>query len=126
MLEAGTINCGVHQESILGALFFLLYINDIPQVALSNTHTYLYAENTSIFCQHKDIPEIENALKKEFVNVCNCFVVHKLSIHFGEDKTNCILFGRDKNLTELNVTYNNNKIKQCRIIEYLVVVVTLT
>ena len=117
-LEAGTINCGVPQGSILGPLLFLLYINDIPE-ALSNTHTYLYADDTSIFCQHKDVTEIENVFNKEFANVCHWFVDNKLSIHFGEDKTKCILFSRDRNLTELNITCNNNRIKQYRIVEYL-------
>ena len=45
--KAGTANCGVPQASILGPLLFLLYINDISQ-ALSDSHTYLYADNTSI------------------------------------------------------------------------------
>ena len=67
ILEAGTINCGVPQGSILGPLLFLLYINGILQ-ALSNTHTYLYAEDTSFFCQHNDVMEIENVLNKEFAN----------------------------------------------------------
>ena len=87
--------------------------------ALSNTHTYLYKDDTSIFCQHKDVTEIENVLNKEFTNVCNWFVVNKQSIHFGEDKTKCILFSGDKNLPELNITYNNNRIKQYRLVEYL-------
>ena len=108
---AVTIKCGVTQGSILGHLLFLLYINDIPQ-ALSNTHTYLYAHDTSIFCQHQDFTEIENVLNKDFANVCNWFVDNNLSIHFGKDKTKCILFSRDKNLPELNITYNNNRIKQ--------------
>ena len=55
----------------------------------------------SIFCQYKDVTEIENVLNKDFVNVCDWLVDNKLSIHFGEDKTKCILFSRDKNLLSL-------------------------
>ena len=47
------------------------------------------------------------------------FVDNKLSIRFGEDKRKCILFSRDKNLAELNITYNKNRIKQYRMVEYL-------
>ena len=61
----------------------------IPQ-ALSNAHTYLYAYDTSIFCQHKDVTEIEIVLNKEFTNVCDWFVDNKLSTYFGEGKTKCI------------------------------------
>ena len=45
-----------------------------------------------------------SVLNKEFVNVCDWFVDHKLSVCFGEDKAKCILFSRDKNLPELNIT----------------------
>ena len=55
----------------------------------------------SIFCQYKDVTEIENVLNKDFANVCDWLVDNKLSIHFGEDKTKCILFSRDKNLLSL-------------------------
>ena len=50
---AGTINCEVPHGSIFGSLLFFLYINDNPQ-ALSNSHTYLYADDTSISYPHKD------------------------------------------------------------------------
>ena len=52
--EAGTISCGV-QVPILGPFLFLLYISDISQ-ALPNT--YLHADDTSIFYQHKDVTKM--------------------------------------------------------------------
>ena len=78
-----------------------------------------YTDDTSTFYQHKDITEIENVLTKEFPNVCKWFVDNKLSVHFNEDKFKCIIFSRKKNLSDLNVTYDNNVIKQFRIEEYL-------
>ena len=116
--EVEAINCGVPRGSILRPLLFLLYINDTPQ-ALSNTYTYLYADNTSIFCQHKHPTKIEKVLNKEFADVCGWFLDNKLSIHFDEDKAKRILFVRGKNLPELNITYDHNRIKQCHMVEYL-------
>ena len=42
------INCGVPQESILGPLFFLLYINDISNIS-SIIDIILFADDTNIF-----------------------------------------------------------------------------
>ena len=116
--KAGTINCGIPQGSMLGPFLFLLYINDIPQT-LSDSHTYLTADDTSIFYQHKHLAEIESVLNKESVNVCEWFVNNKLSIHFWEDKTKCILFSKEKDLSGFNITYDDNRIKQFHIVEYL-------
>ena len=99
-------------------MLFSLYINDIPP-SFVKYYIYLYADDTSIFCQDKDVTEIKNVLDKEFANICNWFVDNKLLIHFGQEKTKCILFSRDNNLPEHNITYNNNRIKQHRMVEYL-------
>ena len=54
---------------------------------------FLYADDISLVCQHKDIiNKIENQLNEDFCNICDWFVDNKLSIHFGEDKTKSILF----------------------------------
>ena len=58
-------------------------------------------------------------MNKEFANLCDWFVGNKLSIHFGEDKTKCILFSRDKNLPEISITCGDNIIKQYCVVEYL-------
>ena len=72
------------------------------------------------FNHYKNVTEIANVLSKEFVNLCYWFVDSKLSIHFCEDKkTKHILFSREKSLQELKLTYDNNRIKQYHIVEYL-------
>ena len=102
--DFGKISCRVPQGSILGPLLFLIYINDMPQAVTSNL--LLYADDSSILYQHKDIVQIEKRLNKDFENLCNWFVDNKLSIHFGEDKTKSILFAskrRVKNIRQLNI-----------------------
>ena len=48
-----SIKCGVPQGSILGPLFFLLYINDLPNVS-NIVDTILFADDTNLFYSHKD------------------------------------------------------------------------
>ena len=47
----------------------------------------LYADDTWLIFQHRDITKIETTLNKNFSMLCDWFVDNKSSIHFGEDKT---------------------------------------
>ena len=118
--DLSKISCGVAQGSILGALLFLLYVNDMPQAF--HPDLFLYADDSGLTFQHKDIHTIEHHLNKDFANLCEWFVHNKLSIHLGEEQTKCILFGSKlklKNAGKLNIMYNGIEIKQYFKITYL-------
>ena len=119
-MKPGKPLCGVPQGSILGSLLFLLYINDIPQAV--KCELLLYADDTCLIFQHSDIKEIQIQLNKNFSLICDWFVDNKLSIHFGEDKTESVLFSSNckiKKASPLNIQYKDIKIKQCTKVAYL-------
>ena len=71
----------------------------MPQAVHSDL--FLYADDLSLTFQHKYVDTIEHQLNKDFANLCEWFVDNKLSIHLGEDKTKCILFGSRQKLKTL-------------------------
>ena len=108
------------QQSILGPLLFLLYANDMKQAL--DYDSFLYADDSCLVYQHKDVKEIETNLNKNFSNVCDWFVDNKVRIHFGEDKTKCILFGTKRRLNKgsgVEIKYGEIHIKQYHTVTYL-------
>ena len=84
----------------------------MPQAVTSTL--LLYADDSCILYQHKGVVEIEKRLSEDFENLCNWFVDNKLSIHFGEDKIESILFAskrKAKNILQLNIKYKDINIK---------------
>ena len=61
----------------------------------------LYADDTCIVLQSKNVKDIEKQLNEDFANICDWFVDNKLSIHFGEDKTKSILFASKRKIKKL-------------------------
>ena len=83
---------------------------------------FLYADDTCLLFQHKDLERIKEELTKNFSNICDWFVDNKLSIHFGEDKTKSILFStknRKRKIGTLDILYGDVKVKQYSKVTYL-------
>ena len=118
--DPSNITCWVPQGSILEPLLFLIYVNDMPQAVKSNL--FLYADDSSLIFQGKDVIEIEKQLNGDFTNICEWFAYNRLSIHFGEDKTKSILFAskrKIKKVPKLKINYKNIQIKQHSKVTYL-------
>ena len=118
--DPSNITCGVPQGSILEPLLFLIYVNDIPQAFKSNL--FLYAGDSCLIWQGKDVIEIEKQLNGDFTNIREWFVDNRLSIHFGEDKTKSRLFAskhKIKKVPKLKINYKNIQIKPYSKVTYL-------
>ena len=82
---------------------------------------FLYVDDSCLISQHKNVSKMEQNLNKNFSNTCDWFVNDKLSIHFGEDITKCILFGTKQKLNKtdgLNIRHGMIQIKQYHTVTY--------
>ena len=105
------ISCGVPQGSILGPLFFILYINDIIN-ASTILKLILFADDTSIFFSHKDIDYLSTILNSELAKISDWLKANKLSLNLK--KTKCIVFvpRQKRQNIRIQLAINNQQIDQ--------------
>ena len=85
-----TIICGVPQGSVLGPLFFILYVNDL-QFAVKNARVQLYADDTVIYTSGSSPDEMVHELQPALDLFSYWCRVNKLSINTS--KTKLMVFG---------------------------------
>ena len=116
-----TISCGVPQGSILGPLFFLLYINDLNNVSML-VELILFADDTNLFMSHKDPVYLAASLNSELNKLSTWFKANKLSLNLK--KTNFMLFKprQKKYHFPLQICINEQRIEQVKETVFLGVV----
>ena len=71
---------GVPQGSVLGPLLFIVYVNDIMN-AVNDSKIRLFADDTALFIQGKDIQIIFNRMKKCLVKLMEWFTCNRLTLN---------------------------------------------
>ena len=68
-----------------GPFLFSIYINDLPTSTTLFT-MIMYADDTTLYCDIKDVPNHENVLNVELCKITNWLAANKLSLNVGETK----------------------------------------
>ena len=108
------ITCGVPQGSILGPLFFLLYINDLPR-CLSKTKPRMFADDTNLTASGDTVQEVQAAVNSDLENLRKWLIANKLSLNVT--KTEFMLIGSKSMIKRIsdpqpNILIDNKQIKQ--------------
>ena len=88
--EKGRVECGVPQGSVLGPLFFLLYVNDMVR-ASDEIDLVLFADDTNIFCKGKSHSELFERVNRGLLAISKWFRCNKLTLNLK--KTEYVYFG---------------------------------
>ena len=109
--ERGQVVCGVPQGSVLGPLFFLLYVNDMPS-ACKRLALILFADDTSVFAEGKDPAQLVSQLNQELEELSKWFRCNRLTLNLK--KTEFLYFHGPKAQDSLkdNVKIGEETIKR--------------
>ena len=75
-----SVKFGVPQGSVLGLLFFLLYVNDLPEA--SHFETTLFADDTNLHLSHSNVKTLQVQVSLEMKNIENWISKNKLTINY--------------------------------------------
>ena len=96
-----TLKCGVLQGTILGPLFFSIYINDLPS-CLSLSVPRMYADDTHITYTGSDLHLLQASLSHDLDKLSKWLVSNRLTLN--ATKTEFMLIGSRQRLSTLSDT----------------------
>ena len=108
---------GVPQGSILGALLFIIYINDIKEVII-HSQIVLFADDALIFISGKNAEDCTKHLQEDLKRISEWLKANKLKLNVAKSKCMALKYNID-----LNLEIDNEKIEQVQIIKYLGIVI---
>lgn len=104
---------GVPQGSILGALLFIIYINDIENV-VKHCKVVMYADDTLLYIKTESIEECKRKINCDIDLINNWLKMNKLKLN--EQKTKVMAINSN---CDINLSINGKNIEQVKNIKYL-------
>ena len=112
------LNCGIPQGSILGPLFFIIYINDL--IDITKLSVKLFADDACLSYSCSNISSLEQIVNNELQIVNEWRMRNKLSVNF--EKSNFMVFTRKKDKFNIQLTMEGHKLEQVSETKYLGVI----
>jgi hypothetical protein len=78
------LKCGVPQGSILGPLFFLIYINDLPTIVNNDNNMVLFADDTSLLIADTNRRDVNVNANQTFQDINTWFKVNLLTLELNK------------------------------------------
>jgi hypothetical protein len=111
---------GVPQGSIISAILFILYINDIAKV-LKHTKIKLFADDTLLYITGKDKNDMISKLNEDLDNIYKWLCINRLKLN--ADKSVFIILNDKKQVPTGNVIIGEYVLQRVSEIRYLGVVI---
>lgn len=105
---------------IFGPLLCLVCVGNMTWAAYCDL--FLYANNSYLVYQQKDVRKIEQNRSKKFYYICDWFLDNELSIRIGDNKRKKILNGNKHKLYKvcgLDIRYDAVHVKQCEAVTHI-------
>ena len=119
------VMCGVPQGSVLGPLFFLIFINDLPAVCKS-LKFYLLADDTNIYFESDKLDLFEKTINEELRKVDKWLTTNRLALNVN--KSHFVLFHSSSNIPhrKIMIKIRNKRITEENDVKFLEVLLDST